>query len=246
MMSPMRVLTIAVLVAACSKSAGTPGTERGPCKSDHACEGGLVCLSDLCVRPPAGDCAQVAEALASVTLGNYAEKDARAKRVAELRAQCDRAELSVDDALCLTSAKSKYAMAKCPKPLLPELAALAKDQGGCTAVGAKMEALAKVEIAKDPNDPMTKLLPDILAAVVASCQEDEWPDDVKDCLVSAEPTDTHAADRCIEKMTPAVKDKFMKRIEAIVEKTVQSGAAMPPPPPAATMPAPTAPPAATP
>ncbi len=227
----MRVLLLfGLLAAACSKSAGDPGAERGPCKSDHTCSGGLVCLSETCVRPPAGDCAQVAEALASVKLGNYADKDKRAAMIGELRARCDQEQLSIDEAMCLTSAKSKFEMSKCPKPLLPELAELAKDKGGCKAVGAKMEELAKTEMAKEPNDPMNKLLPDIVDAVVRSCAEDEWPDDVKSCMLAASATDTHAADTCIAKMPAAVKDKFMKRIETIVDKLSQSGGPPPPPP----------------
>ena len=54
--------------------------------------------------------------------------------------------------------------------------------------------------AKDPNDPMNKILPDLVEAVIASCKDDAWPDEVKACISSASGTDPKAADTCIEKM----------------------------------------------
>lgn len=230
----MRGLAILmVLAAACREPKPPEGLERGDCKADKSCEGGLICLSNTCVRPPGGDCSKVAESLASVKLGNYAEKSERTKLVADLRAQCDAAELSVDEATCLTSAKSKYEMSKCPKPILPELQDLAKDKGGCKAVGARMEDMAKSEMSKNPNDPMNKMLPDLIQAVITSCDEDAWPADVKDCLLAASPSDSRAANTCLEKMPHDVQEKFMKRMEGILEKAMQETPppAMPPPGP---------------
>lgn len=226
------------VLAACSTSAPPVGTERGACASDHTCSGGLVCLSDLCVRPPAGDCSQVAEALASVKLGNYATPEARAPVVSEIRTKCDHERISVDDAKCLTAAKSKYEMARCPHPLLPELVELGKDTGGCKAVGARMEEMSRAEMSKDPNDPIAKLLPQLVEAVIASCDQDGWPPEVKDCIAHADASDSHAADRCIERMPPATRDKFMKRIQTILDGATKQP---PPPPPPAALPPPTAP-----
>jgi hypothetical protein len=237
-MSPMRALLIVLALAACSKTPAA-GTERGPCQGDHTCTGGLVCLSDLCVRPPAGDCAQVADAFASIQLGNYADKDKRGPVVADLRAKCTAEQLSVDDAKCLTSAKSKFEMSRCPHPILPELVELAQDKGGCKVVGARMEQLAKLEMSKDPNDPMAKMMPQLIEAVIASCNEDGWPDDVKGCIAGASDSDPSIAQRCVEKMPKPVQDKFMKRMQTIVEKAMDSGGPPIAPPPA---PAPVAPP----
>lgn len=230
-----------VLFVACSKQSAPTGTERGPCTSDHTCSGGLVCLSDLCVRPPAGDCSQVAEALASVKLGNYASADQRGPLVASLRDQCSREELSVDDAKCITAAKSKFEMSRCAKPLLPELIAMKNDKGGCKTVGARMEEMAKTEMSKDPSDPMSKMMPQLIEAVIASCNEDGWPDDVKGCIATADASNSHAAESCIEKMPSDVRDKFMKRIQTIMEGAMKDGAAQTPTTPPAAMPPPTAP-----
>src|SRR5215510_2194065 len=130
----MRALVVvAAALVACSHSPAA-GTERGPCKSDHSCDSGLVCLSDLCVRPAPADCGPVAEALASAKLGNYATPAERAPVIAEMRAACTKERLSTYDAKCLTAARSRFEMSRCPHPLLPELIALAKDKGGCKSV----------------------------------------------------------------------------------------------------------------
>src|SRR4051794_10101972 len=67
------------------------GAERADCRPDRSCNPGLLCLSDLCVRPPAADCTAVAESLASLELGNYAPREQRATVVAAKRAACETA-----------------------------------------------------------------------------------------------------------------------------------------------------------
>jgi hypothetical protein len=224
------ILAVSVVAAAACSHSPAAGSERGACKDDHACDRGLLCLSDLCVRPPAADCGPVAEALASVKLGNYATPAARAPVIAEVRAACTKQRLSADDARCLTAAKSKFEMSRCPNPLLPELVALAKDKGGCASVGARMKEMAAAEMAKNPGDPTAAVLPALIEAVVASCTEDGWSDEVKGCLMSLSASDTSAAQKCIDQMPKDVQAKFMKRIETIVEGAVKSGGPPAPPP----------------
>src|SRR6476646_7777543 len=50
------ILTSAVVaaLAGCSSSGGSQGGEGQPCYPNRSCNDGLVCLSNLCVRPPAG------------------------------------------------------------------------------------------------------------------------------------------------------------------------------------------------
>jgi hypothetical protein len=54
-------LSLSALAAACGGAPApgggdpAPGTERGPCYGNGTCNAGLVCLSELCVRPAAGD-----------------------------------------------------------------------------------------------------------------------------------------------------------------------------------------------
>jgi hypothetical protein len=204
------------VVAACRRSQPDPGTERGPCKDDHTCQNGLVCLSDLCVRPPAGDCGKVAEALAAVQLGPGGDAAKRASAVAALRAQCESQQLSIDDATCLTSAKGKVAMAKCPHPLLPELVELAADKTGCKAVGVRLEELTRIELERTPDDLMAKLLPKLGAAVSASCAEDGWNDAAKTCFAQATDDDPSLVQHCLDQLTSSAQEKFMKRMGTLV------------------------------
>ena len=111
------------------------------------------------------------------------------------------------------------------------------ERDDCAAVAGRMDEIVRSEPAADPGDPLIKALPQLIAAVVASCREDAWPADVKTCFISAR-RDGHLVDHCIERMPAPVKDKLMARIGAIVDDTMRSGG------PAA--PAPTLPPAAAP
>src|SRR5437660_356176 len=70
------------------------GKERADCRPDKTCDPGLLCLSNLCVRPPAADCQLVAEELASLDLGNYAEPEDRAPVVAKHKARCETEHVS--------------------------------------------------------------------------------------------------------------------------------------------------------
>jgi len=111
-------LLVLVALAACGKPANSDGTERGACYGNGTCNAGLACMSNRCVRLPAADCDSVADALASIELGNYAPKEQRAPRVAALVAICKTQHLSKDDAECILAARTKEQLAFCPRPLI--------------------------------------------------------------------------------------------------------------------------------
>src|SRR5258706_3622174 len=106
-------LAAAMFVVACliSCQRDRSGHERADCRHDYSCDPGLVCQSDLGVRPPAADCAEVAEALTTGELGNYAEPEDRAPVVAKKRAECEAAHVTKDEAACLDKAKDKWEQA---------------------------------------------------------------------------------------------------------------------------------------
>jgi len=110
-------LLLVVLTPGCQRdhtpSAPSPGHERGDCRADKTCEPGLLCLSSLCVRPPPGDCQAVAEQLASIDLGNYAEPETRAPVVARYTAACEAALVSRDEARCVDQARDKVEADHC-------------------------------------------------------------------------------------------------------------------------------------
>lgn len=91
------------------------GAERGACRADRGCDPGLTCLSDLCVRPPAADCAKVGETLAYILLDNYAAREEREATRADVARQCQEQGLSVEDGQCLIRAKDRAEVRACPR-----------------------------------------------------------------------------------------------------------------------------------
>jgi len=200
-------------IAACSKGSG-PGPGKGP--------GGA-------------DCGAVAEALASQTVGNYAPRAERAKAVADLRAQCEGAGLSPADGACIVAATTRFELSRCPRPLLPGLADLARDPTGCHAVAAHMEDIARTQLASAPPE-LRAALPKILDVVEGSCTSDVWSPEVKGCLIDAPAQDPKGIDGCLAKLSAAQRSQFQDKVMAVVQE-------LKPPPAAPTVP--TAPPTAT-
>src|SRR5437660_1521683 len=82
---------------------------------------------------------KVADGLASLELGNYAEPEERAPVVAQKRAACEAAHVTKDEATCLDAARDTYSAARCVPRMFP---ALATGGGGdCGAITAKVRAL---------------------------------------------------------------------------------------------------------
>jgi hypothetical protein len=158
------VVLVAVLMACNSAGSKTPapGSERGACYGNGTCDDGLSCLSDRCVRvevgsgsgsgtthgsaarpikPAAGmaDCAAVAETLVSLELGNYAPRDQRAGRAADIAALCRAQFVTTDEAACLLAATRKDDLALCPKPLIVK--ALTEVERTALQVKAKLDGL---------------------------------------------------------------------------------------------------------
>lgn len=131
-------IALALVAAGCKRTAPAPtptaalGTERGPCRSDRTCDVGLLCLSDLCVRPPPADCAKVAETLGGIFLDNYAPREVRAQFASDVSRECSAAGLTKDDGECLARAKSRSDLAACPRPL---------GLGDCKKIAAHAEKL---------------------------------------------------------------------------------------------------------
>jgi xanthine/CO dehydrogenase XdhC/CoxF family maturation factor len=186
-------------------SASRAGRERGDCRPDKGCDPGLLCLSDLCVRPPAADCIAVAESLASLELGNYAPREQRAAVVAVKRAACETAMVSKDEGKCLDAAHDKYAVAACVPRMFPDVAVGSGSAGGsCDAIAARMRALiAKKDPAQD------KMIAAATAVVRASCAEDGWPESFKQCLLASVDADMRA---CESQMPPGLQQRMQDRM----------------------------------
>lgn len=230
-------IAFGLLLASCEKSGG-PGKERGSCYGNGTCDPGLVCMSELCVRPPPADCEKVAAKLASYRLGNYAPKEEREEVLAELTTTCEEARLSVDEGKCILEAQGRLDIAKCPRPLLDEFKG---DKDGCKAVGDQVARFFVDAFAQQTSDRarVEKFAPEIATAIQASCVEDLWPDAAKRCFTEASSFDNMGD--CQDSFPDELKDRVEKRLMPVIEKVMKqvmddSGATTPPPPPTTTPP----------
>jgi hypothetical protein len=211
------VLLAIVSSAACQKdvpAAGSgvgAGTERGDCRADKTCDPGLLCLSDLCVRPPPADCAAVAETLASLDLGNYADVEERAPVIAKYRASCEQVHVTKEEGVCLDKVRDKWSAAQCAPRLFPELAS--GNTSDCAQVATKIRASMGQQAAAFQNDPkMSKWFETTIKIVQQSCEQDKWPDAVKRCALASSPNDANALQACNQQMPPALQQKMQERM----------------------------------
>lgn len=172
-------------VAACKQGsdATTPsvavGAERGACRPDRACDPGLTCLSDLCVRPPPADCAAVAAALGGIFLDNYTPVEERARYAAEVQQQCVEAGLSREDGACLAKATRRADLQACPRPL---------GLGDCGKIAAAAEALRA-------GNAVDAYLVTSADRLVERCKREVPSQAFERCVVAA--TSMDQLDRCV-------------------------------------------------
>ena len=219
----MRFLCIAVLMACANSggggSRGAMGAERGDCRSaDPKCEPGLLCLSNLCVRPPAADCTMVAETLASLDLGNYAEPEERAPVVAKYKTSCEKTYVSKEEGACIDKASDKWTAGQCAPRMFPEFAA---NKGDCKAVVARIENALKTQM--QGTDPQTQsYLASALRVMQQSCEEDAWPDALKKCILTTQDVPgVDAMQTCNQQMPPALQAKLQERMQTAMREQMK-------------------------
>ena len=193
----------------------TAGHERGDCRPDKTCDPGLVCLSNLCVRPAPADCQAVADQLTSIDLGNYAEPEARAPIVGKYKAACDAALVSKEEAQCLDKARDKWSAGQCVPRMFPELAS--SSTGDCAAIVARTRT-AMAQQAAYLNDPKMKTWFDRTMAVMQeSCEQDHWPDLLKKCMLASDGTAATMQD-CNQQMPPALQQAMQARMAKAMQE----------------------------
>lgn len=213
------VMSLAALGCSRESSGGgggggrTPlGTERNDCRADKTCNAGLLCLSNVCVRPPPADCQAIADQLASLELGNYAEPEQRAPVVATYRANCDKAYVSKEQGACIEKATDKWGAAQCAPLMFPEMAATAAG-GDCTSVVAKTRTTMAQSMGNVADPTTQQMLALVMKVMQESCEQDAWPDMLKKCILLGAPT-TDAMNACNQHMPPALAQKLQERMSS--------------------------------
>jgi hypothetical protein len=210
-------LALAAALGAASSGCGrspAQGAERGRCRPDHGCDLGLVCASDLCVRPPPADCPEVAEQLTSIELGNYAEPETRAPVVARYKAACDAAMVSRDEAQCLDKARDRWAAGRCVPRLFPEMAS--SSTADCPAIAAKIRTATQNQPAYLLNTRMMRWYDRVIAAMQESCEQDRWPDALKKCVMAGDGMSVMTPS-CNQQTPPSLQQRIQERVQQAVQ-----------------------------
>lgn len=220
-------VVVLLLAAGCQKDASAPngpvrpalGKERGDCKPDKSCDPGLLCLSNLCVRPPPADCQQVADVLASFDLGNYAEPEDRAPVVAKYKATCDKVYVSKEQGECILKAGTKEAAAQCAPTMFGAPEAKADpgvgsggsgDLGECATIADQIKAQMTRQMGN--ADPQTQqMFAQMIVILRESCTQDGWPPEFRRCVLAAGES-TDAMNKCSTMMPQAVQQKLTERM----------------------------------
>ena len=219
---------VSVWAIGCSKEAPAErerpalGKERADCRPDKSCDPGLMCLSNLCVRPPPADCGLVAEGLASMDLGNYAEPEERAPVVAAYKASCEKAHVTKEQGACFEKATDKTAAMMCA----PFMFAATKVPGAGPAVGGgdcpKVIARIRQTMQSQLNqvtDPQTlQMMNKAMTVMQESCELDGWPEALKTCIMSAG-DGTDAMSQCNQQMPPDIQQKMTDRMMKMMQQT---------------------------
>jgi len=207
-----------MLAAACSRGSSAAegqaeraplGHERGDCRPNKGCDPGLLCLSNVCVRPPPAECQGLADQLASMELGNYAELDVRAPVVATYKAACEKAYVSKEEGACIEKATSKYDAAQCAPRMFPELAS--SGTGDCAQVVTKIRVTMMSQAGATLDPSMQQTVERILKAAQESCEQDAWPDALKKCVLDAT-GGIDAMGSCNAQTPPALQQKIQERL----------------------------------
>lgn len=230
----LRLTTVVALLAGaaagCSTECPTPGAvgsvrppngkERGDCVAPTggpagagigACDPGLVCLSNVCVRPPPADCQVVAEQFTSFDLGNYAEPEQRAPLVGKYKAACEKALVSKEQGACMAQAHDAFAAKQCAPAMFPELSAPAAGGNACANAIAVEKNLMIGQFPQ--NDANSKMMVDeIMKAMQDSCEQDKWPPQLVACMASAKNITDFGT--CNNLMPPDVAKKMADRVQA--------------------------------
>lgn len=207
-MRNLALLAVAVVAALAGCSDGDPpaGGERAACRADGTCDVGLECWSEVCVRPPSADCGAVAARLAPIRLGNYATDLERGPVLAELRAQCQREQLTAREGRCLVSAADDDALADCPRALLPEL----------DGVRRRCLPLGPIALAFEGGQVSAAAAHAISETLVEQCIAERYAKPITTCMAGAGTVDAVRA--CAAELPGAARRTLDRKLDRAIAR----------------------------
>ena len=183
---------LAVFLFACGGSSSTSTAPREVSKIKYT---STTCDDDCGIAPPAPEfkppdderdvpqgveapapeptCRIVAEVMVSLELGNYAEPEERAPRIAAEERRCTVARLSRDDRQCMIDSFDKQAMAYCAPALFPEVKNAVVTLEQCDAAAKQMRTTLAQQL-QSMQIKDTAQWDKQLVAAIESCRRDRW------------------------------------------------------------------------
>jgi len=166
------------------------------------------------LKPFTADCAALAEDLASYEIGNYAPIEERAGVVAAKRRLCDESSITKDEAECLARSGGRRDVAEKCAPRL--FTGLLTKRADCATVVAKIRASMDPQVQNLGSDGV-RMMDKMMPAMQESCEQDGWPDAMKQCIAAAAKTDVSAMQRCSADLPKDVQDKLAKRMMRVAQ-----------------------------
>lgn len=218
------LVLVSVWATGCSKEAPAGadrpalGRERADCRPDKTCDPGLMCLSNLCVRPPPADCTAVAEGLASYDLGNYAEPEERAPVVAGYKASCEKAHVTREQGDCFEKAADKTAAMMCAPFMFAATKPPGVGSGGgdCAKVVSRIRQTMQGQMTQVTDPQTMQMMTKAFTVMQDSCAQDAWSAALKTCILQAG-DGTDAMSQCNQHMMPDVQQKFADRMMKMMQ-----------------------------
>jgi hypothetical protein len=190
----MRRALLICAVAACGPVNNYHPIHGGECPKDTGCEAPIQETArfeppdDLHVQPPqspetvegivAGHkakatCASVANLMASLQLGNYADEDERAPVAGKYEQACVRRHTTLDELACLDDASSWRDLAYCTPQLAPNVPLQLVAARDCAAIATQIHDRFGAKITDDAALE--------IKLVLTSCEQDHWPAELGNC-----------------------------------------------------------------
>lgn len=141
-------------------------------------------------RPPEPTCTLVGETLASFELGNYADPEERAPKVAAETQRCTAMRLTRDDRQCIVDSYDRTSVAYCVPALFPnEPVARALEPAECNAIAKQMTQNLDAQL-RSRQVPDQRVWERQLLAAIDACRGDRWNEAMGQCAISYVPLNT--------------------------------------------------------
>ena len=158
---------------------------------------------------PLADCEHVAQTLASFELGNYATPEQRTPVIAKQRDACKAAHVTRAEVTCLDKAHDTWAARACVPSLFPATGGKADCK---QAIGRMREAFLSA-LGSGAGSQVAQL-DTMLPVIQLSCEQDQWPASVTQCMTGTKPGDMPAFQQCAAQLPQPMQEKMKTRMLA--------------------------------